>query len=62
MRKIVTLAEVVADVYALLDRITVLGHVQRSGSPTTFDRTLASRMGTAAVKVLSPPEPSTAKV
>ena len=34
-------------------RITVLGHVQRGGSPTAFDRILASRMGTAAVKALS---------
>jgi 6-phosphofructokinase 1 len=34
-------------------RITVLGHVQRGGSPTAFDRILASRMGTAAIKVLS---------
>jgi 6-phosphofructokinase 1 len=34
-------------------RLTVLGHVQRGGSPTAFDRVLASRMGTAAVKALS---------
>jgi 6-phosphofructokinase 1 len=34
-------------------RITVLGHVQRGGNPTAFDRILASRMGTAAVKALS---------
>src|SRR5215212_1616728 len=34
-------------------RITVLGHVQRGGSPTAFDRILASHMGTAAVKALS---------
>jgi 6-phosphofructokinase 1 len=34
-------------------RITVLGHVQRGGSPTAFDRILASRMGTAAVRALS---------
>lgn len=34
-------------------RITVLGHVQRGGSPTAFDRILASRMGAAAVKALS---------
>ena len=30
-------------------RVSVLGHVQRGGSPTATDRTLASRMGTAAV-------------
>jgi 6-phosphofructokinase 1 len=34
-------------------RITVLGHVQRGGSPTAFDRILASRMGTAALKALA---------
>ena len=34
-------------------RITVLGHVQRGGSPTAFDRILASRMGTAAVQALA---------
>ena len=26
-------------------RATVLGHVQRGGSPSAFDRVLASRMG-----------------
>jgi hypothetical protein len=31
----------------------VLGHVQRGGSPSAFDRVLASRMGTAAVKALA---------
>lgn len=30
-----------------------MGHVQRSGSPSAFDRVLASRMGTAAVGALS---------
>ncbi len=30
-------------------RVTVLGHVQRGGRPTGFDRTLASQMGAAAV-------------
>ena len=34
---------------AFKSRLTVLGHVQRGGSPTAFDRLLASRMGTAAV-------------
>ena len=33
-------------------RITVLGHLQRGGSPTHFDRALASRLGVAAVKQL----------
>ncbi len=30
-------------------RITVLGHVQRGGSPTAFDRILATRLGVAAI-------------
>lgn len=33
-------------------RITVLGHIQRGGSPTYFDRILATRMGDAAVNGL----------
>src|SRR3546814_8508299 len=33
-------------------KVTVLGHLQRGGSPTCFDRVLASRMGYAAVKAL----------
>jgi ATP-dependent phosphofructokinase / diphosphate-dependent phosphofructokinase len=31
-------------------RITVLGHLQRGGSPTAFDRWLATRFGAAAVR------------
>ncbi len=33
-------------------RVTVLGHLQRGGSPSAFDRTLASRMGAYAVDLL----------
>ncbi len=33
-------------------KVTVLGHIQRGGSPTAFDRILASRMGSYAVKAL----------
>lgn len=33
-------------------RVTVLGHVQRGGSPTAFDRLLASRLGAMAVESL----------
>lgn len=43
-------AEKVKAVYNYYDtRVTVLGHVQRGGSPTALDRVLASRMGHAAV-------------
>jgi 6-phosphofructokinase 1 len=30
-------------------RITILGHLQRGGTPTAFDRILATRLGVAAV-------------
>ena len=33
-------------------RVTVLGHLQRGGSPTSFDRILATRFGAAAVDLL----------
>lgn len=33
-------------------RITILGHVQRGGAPTSQDRTMATRMGCAAVHAL----------
>ena len=33
-------------------RVTTLGHIQRGGSPTAYDRILASRMGLAAVEGL----------
>ena len=34
-------------------RVTVLGHVQRGGTPTFFDRILATRLGAAAAERLS---------
>ncbi|WP_277632737.1 6-phosphofructokinase [Avrilella dinanensis] len=33
-------------------RVSVLGHLQRGGSPTCFDRVLASRLGVKAVELL----------
>lgn len=33
-------------------RVSVLGHMQRGGSPTAFDRVLASRLGVSAVEGL----------
>lgn len=33
-------------------RVSVLGHIQRGGSPTAFDRVLASRLGAYAVELL----------
>ncbi len=33
-------------------RLTILGHIQRGGAPTCFDRLIASRMGYSAVECL----------
>lgn len=33
-------------------RVSILGHIQRGGSPTAFDRVLASRLGAHAVELL----------
>lgn len=33
-------------------RVTILGHIQRGGSPTVYDRLLASRLGVASVEAL----------
>lgn len=33
-------------------RVTILGHIQRGGSPTAADRVLASRMGAYAIEIL----------
>lgn len=47
------IAEQVKDKLDYFDiRVSVLGHLQRGGSPTTLDRVLASRMGVAAVEGL----------
>jgi 6-phosphofructokinase 1 len=34
-------------------RVTVLGHLQRGGSPTAFDRWLATRYGSGAVRLIA---------
>lgn len=46
------IAEKVKDAAGYDYRISVIGHVQRGGSPTAFDRLLASRLGAAAVEKL----------
>ncbi len=33
-------------------RVVIVGHIQRGGCPTTFDRVLASRLGVKAVEAL----------
>jgi 6-phosphofructokinase 1 len=48
-----TVAKRVADISEFKDsRVAVVGHLQRGGSPTAFDRILASRMGVRAVEAL----------
>ncbi|GFN22433.1 6-phosphofructokinase [Thermanaeromonas sp. C210] len=37
----------------LESRVTILGHIQRGGIPTAFDRILASRLGARAVELLA---------
>ncbi|HKM38880.1 MAG TPA: 6-phosphofructokinase [bacterium] len=59
MHSIIVVAEGVTSAYSLGEqvkaktgfdtRVTVLGHLQRGGVPTAFDRILASRMGAWAV-------------
>ena len=44
-------AEHVEKVTGSETRVTVLGHLQRGGSPTAFDRLLGSRFGSQAVRV-----------
>lgn len=46
------LSKEIADRTGLETRATILGHIQRGGSPTAFDRILASRMGAKAVELL----------
>lgn len=47
------LARMVSERSSYFDiKVTILGHLQRGGSPTYFDRVLASQMGLAAVEGL----------
>ncbi len=47
------LAKLVKEKFNYYDiKVTILGHLQRGGSPSSFDRVLASRLGYAAVKEL----------
>jgi 6-phosphofructokinase 1 len=52
-RNVFELAKYVEDNMPEYDvRVSVLGHMQRGGSPSCFDRVLASRLGVKAVEVL----------
>ena len=46
-------AKRIEDETGLETRVTVLGHVQRGGSPTAFDRLLATRFGSVALQAAS---------
>ena len=47
------IAQQVKERYSYYDtKVTILGHLQRGGAPTYFDRVLASRMGVAAVEAI----------
>jgi len=46
------LAMTIETATGLETRVTILGHIQRGGIPTAFDRVLASRMGNYAVELL----------
>jgi 6-phosphofructokinase 1 len=50
--KAVEIADQIKDKVGFETRIMVLGHYQRGGSPSTFDRILAARFGVAAVESL----------
>jgi 6-phosphofructokinase 1 len=49
----IQVAEKVSQEYPDYDtRVTILGHIQRGGSPSAFDRVTASRLGVSAVEAL----------
>lgn len=45
-------AQKISEATELETRVAVLGHIQRGGRPTAFDRILAARLGNYAVQVL----------
>lgn len=46
------IAEIIKERTGFDTRTTILGHIQRGGTPTAFDRGLAARMGAKAVEFL----------
>ncbi len=50
--KAFSLAEKIQQLSGIDSRATVLGHVQRGGAPSLMDRTMATRMGFHAIKIL----------
>lgn len=49
----IEVAQKIEEVTGLETRATILGHIQRGGSPTVRDRVMASRMGAKATELLS---------
>ena len=47
------IADTIKDAIGFETRVTVLGHYQRGGAPSVFDRLLASRFGKQAVELLA---------
>ena len=47
------LAQAIEQATGFETRVTVLGHVQRGGTPTAYDRVLATRYGVAAVDCIA---------
>jgi len=47
------IGEAIEEKTGIETRVTVLGHIQRGGSPTATDRILSSRMGAYAVKLIA---------
>lgn len=46
------IAKEIEEISGIETRLTVLGHIQRGGAPSAYDRILASRMGHRAVELL----------
>jgi 6-phosphofructokinase 1 len=46
-------ADILQEKYQIESKVCVLGHIQRGGSPTAYDRFMASKMGYMAVQALS---------
>ena len=57
MSRGVAVGKTLGDAIALLSgkdvRVSVLGHIQRGGSPTAYDRVLGTRFGVAAVDLIA---------
>jgi len=52
----IRLANRLQELTGLETRVTILGHLQRGGTPSSADRLLATRMGTACAKFISKEE------